>query len=154
MSSIDPIQTWQDVMGSIGGFVAVAMALVVNLMQSIETTIDPDGPIAEKMKKLGDVAKSTGQRAAKAGGVNMAEETPDVIFSEDVHLRNEDVEMPNGEADFDLTMGNQPDFDSLVLMSQLPNSRSTRSEASSASIVGGGGSARSVTVSAGDVTQI
>jgi len=154
MSSIDPIQTWQDVMGSIGGFVAVAMALVVNLMQSIETSIDPDGPIAEKMKKLGDVAKSTGQRAAKAGGVNMAEETPDVIFSEDVHLRNEDVEMPNGEDDFDLTMGNQPDFDSLVLMSQLPNSRSTRSEVSSVSIVGGGGSARSVTVSAGDVTQI
>ena len=87
------------------------------------------------MAKLGDVAKSTGQRAAKAGGVNMAEETPDVIFSDDSHIRDNDVEMPNEDSDFELTMSNQPDFDSLVLMSQLPSSRSTRSEVSSVSVV-------------------
>ena len=151
VSSLDPIQTWQDVMGSVGGFVAVAMALVVNLMNTIETSIDPEGPIAAKMAKLGDVAKSTGQRAAKAGGVNMAEETPDVIFSDDSHIRDNDVEMPNEDSDFELTMSNQPDFDSLVLMSQLPSSRSTRSEVSSVSVVSGPGS---MDVPAASVTQI
>merc|ERR1712146_208729 len=132
-SSIDAIQTWQDVMGSIGGFVAVAMGMVLNLMNSIETSMDPEGPIAEKMKKLGDVAKSTGQRAAKAGGVNLAEETPDVIFSDEAHVKEDDVEMPDTDPNFDVT--NQPDFDSIVLMSLTPSSRSARSEVSGVSLV-------------------
>ena len=60
--------------------------------------MDPDGPIAEKMKKLGDVAKSTGQRAAKAGGVNLAEETPDVSVSGVEHMQEDDGEMPDVRA--------------------------------------------------------
>jgi hypothetical protein len=155
-SSIEKIQTWQDVAGAVGGLMGIAGATVIALMNQIETSLDPKGPVAEKLSKLGEVAKNTGERAAKAGGVNMVAETPDIIFAHDDHQA--DVESPleigpDGEADLEVSMGNQPDFDSLVLMSQVPSSRSGRSTgASSVEIFSG--SSKSVSVPATSVTQI
>ena len=147
VSSIDAIQTWQDVMGSVGGVVAVAMSLVLNLMGSIETTIDPDGPIAEKLGKLAGVAKDSAARTAQATGLNINEETPDVIFSEEAHVVTDDIEMPeDSELQFDL-VSNQPQFDELVLYSATGSSRGSSS-------VGGSVRGPSMAVSGRSVTQI
>lgn len=57
------------------------------------------------------VGKATGRRAAQAGGINLATDTPDVVFSD--KRPQDETDLP--EEDVELALSPQPGFDSLML---------------------------------------
>jgi len=90
-SSVADIMTIVDVVSGLGGISIAISGIIVFLMNQIEMSIDPNGPLMAKVEKTQELTAKAQLRAAEVQGLDVSPDTPDVHF--DGHTDG-DIEIP------------------------------------------------------------
>merc|ERR1711988_1167836 len=90
-SSVADIMTIVDVVSGLGGISIAISSIIIFMMNQIEMSIDPNGPLMAKVEKTQELTAKAQLRAAEVQGLDVSPDTPDVHF--DGHSDG-DIEIP------------------------------------------------------------
>jgi len=98
VTKINAIRTWKDVVGSLGGLLTAAAAVVLVIIGQAMDATDSEGELATKVKRAAAIGKTAAEKSALASGFDLDPETPDVVFHEKIKAlegeEDSDEELP------------------------------------------------------------
>lgn len=95
------IRTWKDVVGSLGGLLTAAGAMVAVVISQMMDATDGDGELANKVKRAAALTSRAAEASAVAAGLDLDPETPDVIFHEKIKILEGVRAGEDSDEDFD-----------------------------------------------------